>query len=431
MKHVVIGTAGHIDHGKTELVKALTGINPDRLKEEQERGITIDIGFAPLQLPGGLTAGFVDVPGHERFVKNMLAGVWGIDLVLLVVAADESIKPQTREHFDICTLLRVPRGLIALTKVDLVDADLRELAMLEVREFVRGSFLEEAPLIGVSARTGEGLDRLREAIAEAAAEVRPGRGGALMRLPVDRSFSIRGFGTVVTGTLVSGVLAEGEEIAIEPEGRRSRVRGIQVHAEPVREAHAGQRTAVNLQGLETSSVARGAVIGHPGELAPASLLDVRLSLLAGAPAPLKDLSRVRFHQGTSELLARVKLLGRAALKPGEESFAQLRLERPGCCLPGDRFVLRRYSPPVTIGGGVVLDASPPKHRGSRHDDLTDRLERLEGSSPEGALMIYLETEPAGMRAAPLAARMGRTAAELAGLVGTAVAQERVLVVGEG
>ncbi|MGH9869279.1 MAG: selenocysteine-specific translation elongation factor [Candidatus Polarisedimenticolia bacterium] len=431
MKHVVIGTAGHIDHGKTELVKALTGINPDRLKEEQERGITIDIGFAPLPLGGGLTAGFVDVPGHERFIKNMLAGVWGIDMVLLVVAADESIKPQTREHFEICSLLRVPRGIIALTKVDLVDADLRELAMLEVREFVRGSFLDEAPLVGVSARTGEGLDRLRQAITEMAEDVRPGRGGALMRLPVDRSFSMRGFGTVVTGTLVSGMLAEGDEVAIEPQGRMSRVRGIQVHSESVREARAGQRTAVNLQGLETGSVARGAVLGHPGELSATSLLDVRLSMLAGSPAPLKDMSRVRFHQGTSELLARVKLLGRPVLAPGEESFAQLRLERPGCCLPGDRFVVRRYSPPVTIGGGVVLDAFPPKHKGVSHAALTGRLERLERASPEEALMIYLETETAGMRVATLAARMGRTAGELGGVVEPAVALARVLVVGEG
>jgi selenocysteine-specific elongation factor len=431
MRHVVVGTAGHIDHGKTELVKALTGINPDRLKEEQERGITIDIGFAPLPIGPDLTVGFVDVPGHEKFVKNMLAGVWGIDLVLLVISADESIMPQTREHFEICSLLRVPRGLIALTKIDLVDSDLRELAALEVREFVRGSFLESAPIVPVSARTGEGLDALREAIGSLAQQGEPGRGGSLLRLPVDRAFSIRGFGTVVTGTLVSGRLAEADEVALYPGGAASRVRGLQVHGRSVGEARAGQRTAVNLHGLDAAAVSRGDVLGRPGELASTSLLDVSLSLLSSAPAPLKDLARVRFHQGTSELLARVKLLDRARLEPGEEGFAQLRLERPGCCLPSDRFVLRRYSPPVTIGGGSILDIQPAKHRGHGDRALPERLERLRRAPPEQALMIYLEGEPSGCRLTALAVRAGRTAAEAAALLQDASRSGRVVAVGEG
>jgi selenocysteine-specific elongation factor len=308
MKHVVVGTAGHIDHGKTELVKALTGVNTDRFKEEQERGITIDIGFAPLPLGPDLTAGFVDVPGHEKFVKNMLAGIWGIDLVLLVIAADESIMPQTREHFEICSLLRVKRGLVALTKIDLVDADIAELAALEVRDFVRGSFLEEAPILPVSSRTGAGIDRLKAEIGEAARQIEPGRPSSLLRLPVDRAFSMRGFGTVVTGTLVSGTIAEGDEVAVYPEGKVCRARGLQVHNAPVTEARAGQRTAVNLGGIDTSEVERGHVLGRPGQMRPSCLLDVKLKLLATAPGPLKDLGRVRFHQGTSELLARVRLL---------------------------------------------------------------------------------------------------------------------------
>jgi selenocysteine-specific elongation factor len=431
MRHVVVGTAGHIDHGKTQLVKALTGINPDRLKEEQERGITIDIGFAPLPLGPDLTVGFVDVPGHEKFVKNMLAGVWGIDLVLLVVAADESIMPQTREHFEICSLLRVPRGLIALTKIDLVDADLRELAAMEVREFVRGSFLENAPVVPVSARTGEGLDDLRSAIRSLAQQGEPGRGGAVMRLPIDRAFSIRGFGTVITGTLVSGRLAEADEVALYPGGATTRVRGLQVHGQPVREARPGQRTAVNLHGMDAAAVSRGDVMGRPGELTSTSLLDVTLSLLASAPAPLKDLARVRFHQGTSELLARVKLLDRPRLEPGDEALAQLRLERPGCCLPSDRFVLRRYSPPVTIGGGTILDIQPAKHRGAGDPVLLGQLERLREAPPQQALMIYLEGEPAGCRLTALAMRAGRTAAEAAGLLEDAVRSGRVVSIGEG
>ncbi len=430
MKHVVVGTAGHIDHGKTRLVKALTGVDTDRFKEEQERGITIDIGFAPLPLGPGLTVGFVDVPGHERFVKNMLAGIWGIDLVMLVVAADESIKPQTREHFDICSMLRVARGVIALTKIDLVDRELVELVSLEVREFVRGSFLEDAPLVPVSAKTGEGLDRLRSALADCAGRARAGRPAGILRLPVDRSFSVRGFGTVVTGTLVSGSIEDGGDAAVYPQGMTCRVRGLQVHNETVSSASAGQRTAVNLQGVDSSAVRRGDVLARPGELSPTSLLDVRLTLLPHAPAPLKDMARVRFHQGTSELLARVRLLGQEVLAPGGQSYAQVRLERPGCCLPGDRFVIRRYSPTVTIGGGVVLDAHPVKHRGAASADLLGRLARLETADARGALAIYLEGEPAGLAIADLAVRAGRTKEEVLELAGKKDAGRDILKTGE-
>jgi len=417
MKRVVVGTAGHIDHGKTELVRALTGVNADRFKEEQERGITIDIGFAPLELGPDLTIGFIDVPGHEKFVKNMLAGIWGIDLVLLVVSADESIKPQTREHFDICSLLRVKSGLIALTKTDLVDPELVELASMEVREFTRGSFLERAPIVPVSAKTGDGITALKEAIGSAAREVEPGRGSALLRLPVDRSFSMKGFGTVVTGTLVSGEVGEGDELMVYPAGRPCRVRGMQVHGLAVTRARAGQRIALNLSGIDATAVGRGDVVARPGQMAPSSLMDVRLRLLPSAPGPIKDLARVRFHQGTSELLARVKLLDVAGkLEPGQEALAQLRLEKPGLSLPSDRFVVRRYSPTVTIGGGVVLDAHASKHTGPMPAELARRLERLESADALGSIKVYLESEPAGSSLQALAVRAGRAPDEVMALM---------------
>jgi len=328
-------------------------------------------------------------------------------------------------------MLRVRRGVIALTKIDLVDRDLIELVSLEIREFVRGSFLEEAPVVPVSAKTGEGLDRLRAALADGAALARAGRTTGVLRLPVDRSFSVRGFGTVVTGTLVSGSIEDGGEAAVYPQGMTCRVRGLQVHNEPVSSASAGQRTAVNLQGVDSSAVSRGDVLARPGELSPTSLLDVRLSLLAHAPAPLKDMARVRFHQGTSELLARVRLLGQDVLAPGGQAYAQIRLERPGCCLPGDRFVIRRYSPTVTIGGGVVLDAHPVKHRGAAREDLLGRLGRLEAADARETLAIYLEGEPAGLAVTDLAVRAGRTKAEVLELAGKKGAGRDILKTGEG
>ncbi|MCZ6695068.1 MAG: selenocysteine-specific translation elongation factor [Acidobacteria bacterium] len=361
-RQLVVGTAGHIDHGKSQLVRALTGIDPDRLKEERERGITIDLGFARLLLEDGTRVGFVDVPGHERFVKNMLAGIGGIDLVLLVIAADESIKPQTVEHFDICRLLGIREGIIVLTKSDLVDRELLDLVSLEAREFVAGSFLQEAPIIPLSSRTGDGLDALREALAVAAERVPARKAGGLMRLPVDRSFSIRGFGSVVTGTLIAGDIREGDELAILPGGMTAKVRRLEVFNETTSIAYPGQRTAVNLQGVEAGAIERGDLLTVPGVLETWPLLDVEIDLLGTAAAPLKDLTRVRFHHGTVEAMARIKLLDRAALRPGTRTFGQIRLERPLAALPGDRFIIRRYSPAVTIGGGVILHNRPPKLR---------------------------------------------------------------------
>src|SRR5438093_2129737 len=327
MKDIIVGTAGHIDHGKSALVRALTGTDPDRLKEEKERGITIDLGFAHLDLGGGVVASFIDVPGHERFVRNMLAGAHGIDAVMLVVAADESVMPQTREHFHICRLLGVPRGLVALTKCDLADAETQALAEMEVRELVAGSFLEGAPVVRVSARTGEGLDEIRRGLREMALRAGERPTDGLLRLPVDRVFTLRGFGTVVTGTLVSGRLDAGEEIEVLPSGRRVRVRGLQVHGEPVESVAAGSRAAVNLASVEVDELSRGDVLARPGTVASSSILDVEMTLLPGQK-PLKDQTRVRVHVASAERLARVRLLATARLAPGETARAQLRLERP-------------------------------------------------------------------------------------------------------
>jgi len=427
MKHVIVGTAGHIDHGKTELVRALTGVDCDRLQEEKKRGITIDIGFAPLSLMGDVAVGFVDVPGHERFVKNMLAGASGIDLVLLVVSAEESIKPQTREHFDICRLLGVQSGLIALTKADLADEDLRALVALEVRDLVKGSFLEGAPILPVSARTGEGLEELKAALHERALAVSPRSSASFCRLPVDRSFSIRGFGTVVTGTLITGEIRDGEEMEIYPRGIRAKVRGIQVHGAAVASAVAGQRAALNLQGVDAGAVSRGDLLAPPDFMKPSSLHDVELHLLPSS-APLKDLARVRYHQGTSEALARVKLIGASRVEPGGTAFAQLRLESPGMSLPGDRFVLRRYSPMVTIGGGLVLDAHPEKHRGEA-GERPAALEALRSGAV--ALAAHaLASSPGGMTPGGLVVRTGRSPAEVAAMAADLVRSGRVVAAGD-
>ena len=362
MKSVIVGTAGHIDHGKTALVRALTGIDADRLEEEKRRGITIDIGFAHLELPTPqgktLQLGFVDVPGHERFVRNMLAGIGGIDLVLLVIAADESIKPQTREHFDICRLLSVRCGIAVLTKSDLVDPETLEVVRLEVEEFLRGSFLgPPSPIIPVSSLTGAGLDRLKQELAKAAAEVPPRDSNALSRLPIDRVFTMKGFGTVVTGTLISGSIRKEEELEVFPRGQRVRVRGLQVHGQPADHTLAGQRTALNLASVTRSDLSRGMILAPLETFRPTSRVDVKLSLLSSVK-PLKDRARVHLHAYTSETIATVVLYGKKLLPPGEDAFAQLRLAESTLLLPGDRFIIRQFSPLVTIGGGVVLDAMP-------------------------------------------------------------------------
>ncbi len=362
MKSVIVGTAGHIDHGKTALVKALTGIDADRLEEEKRRGITIDIGFAHLELPapGGeaLRLGFVDVPGHERFVRNMLAGVGGIDMVLLVIAADESIKPQTREHFDICRLLSIRRGITVLTKSDMVDAETLDVVRLEVEEFLRGSFLDpsHAPIIPVSSLTSAGLGELKRALATIGAEVPSKDPARLTRLPIDRVFVMKGFGTVVTGTLISGAIAKEEELEIFPRGRRVRVRGIQVHGSASDKALAGQRTALNLAGVTSDDLARGMTLAAPGVFRTTRQLDVSLSLLASAK-PLRDRARVHFHAYTAEAIAEVVLYSAKQIAAGSTAYAQLRLAEPMLLLPGDRFILRQFSPVITIGGGVVLNSA--------------------------------------------------------------------------
>jgi len=404
-RHVVVGTAGHIDHGKTSLVKALTGTDTDRLPEEKARGITIDLGFAFLEEPDGLTIEIVDVPGHERFVKNMLAGVGGIDLAMLVIAADEGVMPQTREHLAICSLLRIRTGLVVLTKIDMVEADWIELVRDDVAGLVRGSFLESAPIVAVSAKTGAGLDELRGTLRKLAATV-PERGTEqLTRLPIDRVFTIKGFGTVVTGTLAAGALRVEDRVEVFPRGLVAKVRGVQTHGRSVERALAGQRTAVNLQGLERAAVERGDVIGHAGTLLAATLVDGTLELLADAPRSLETRDRVRFHAGTSEIMARVLLFETTELAPGGRAFARFRLEAPLVALPGDRFVVRSYSPIVTIGGGTLLDVDPARTR-LKAPARVAHLRTLETGTPDQVVEEHVRhAGVAGIRLAALAARV--------------------------
>jgi selenocysteine-specific elongation factor len=431
MKSIIVGTAGHIDHGKTALVKALTGIDADRLAEEKRRGITIDLGFAHLDLPGAngepLHIGFVDVPGHERFVRNMLAGVGGIDLVLLVIAADESIKPQTREHFDILQLLGVQRGVTVLTKSDAVDAETLDVVRLEVEEFLRGSFLEGQPSIAVSSLTGAGLDDLKRAIIAAAAEVRPRDADALARLPIDRVFTMKGFGTVVTGTLVAGTVRREEELEVFPTGQKVRVRGVQVHGLAADAAVAGQRTALNLAGASTDDLARGMTLAPVATFQTTRRVDVRLNLLSSAPRPLKSRSRVHLHSNTMETVAEIGLHGAKQLAAGAQAYARLKLPQPALLLPGDRFIIRQFSPVVTIGGGVVLDAaSIPRMPG-----LESFLQVLESGDPEAMLRARIARRGhGGISMARLIAETGWTRDFLEARLARAVKDARVLRVGD-
>jgi selenocysteine-specific elongation factor len=404
MKNIIVGTAGHIDHGKTALVKALTGIDADRLEEEKRRGITIDIGFAHLQLAPDLRLGFVDVPGHERFVKNMLAGVGGIDLLLFVVAADESIKPQTREHFDICRLLGIRRGIVALTKSDLVEPELVDLVRLEMEEFTAGSFLEGAPVVPVSSTTGAGLADLRRELECMARAVAEKNAGGHFRLPIDRSFSVKGFGTVVTGTLISGSVRKEQEVELYPTGRRLRVRGVQVYGKSAAEARAGERTALNLADIEPTEIARGMTLADPGRFQPTRQLDCRLDLLSSAK-PLKHRAPVHFHVGTAEIEAEVRMLGTtAALQPGSSAFARLVLREPALVLPGDRFIIRMFSPVVTIGGGVVLDMAGIRYR--KADKPAERLEILAGADIGARVSLLVRESGFGMSIPAIVARTG-------------------------
>ncbi len=418
MRHVVVGTAGHIDHGKSSLVRALTGIDPDRLAEEKARGITIDLGFAHLDL-GDLRIGFVDVPGHEKFVRNMLAGAAGFDVMLLVVAADESVMPQTVEHLSICRLLGVTAAVVALTRVDLVDdPDLVELVGLEVADALAGGPLEDAPILPVSSASGEGLGRLRTALVEAADRAPRRDPEGPFRLPVDRVFSVRGFGAVVTGTLVSGRVRAGDEVAVLPGGGRARVRGVQVHGSPVEGASVGQRAALNLAGASRIDVARGSVVAAPDALRATRMLDADLEVVDWASAPVADEARVHLHLGAAAVLARVRLLGgRRALPPGGTAPAQLRLESPLVAARGDRFIIRRYSPVVTIGGGLVLDALPPK-RSPRSEGQLRAVEALRAGPTDVGLRFLEEAGPSGMTPEDLARRLGLASA--AGVVRTLV-----------
>jgi len=427
IKHVIVGTAGHIDHGKSALVEALTGTNPDRLEEEKRRGITIDLGFAFLDLDNA-RLGFVDVPGHERFVRNMLAGVGGTDLLLLVIAANESIKPQTREHFDICRLLGIPRGIIAITKSDLVDADMLGLVRLEIEEFVRASFLEGAPIVPVSAKTGDGLDALKRELLHAAQAVAARDATRHLRLPIDRAFAMKGFGTVVTGTLVAGTLKPEDEVELYPTRKRVRVRGLHSGGKAVERAVAGQRTAVNLAALGREEIQRGMVLAPPGVFQPSVRLDARVTLLASA-RPLKNRAKVHFHQGTAERIAEVVLLLRDELPPGESALAQLRLSEPALLLPGDRFILRQFSPVVTIGGGTVLDARARRHR--RNDPAVAAFpETLERGNHEETLAALAASSQRGMTLAEIISRTGWTEAEVRRAVKNLSAAKQLRVVGE-
>jgi selenocysteine-specific elongation factor len=409
MKSVIVGTAGHIDHGKTALVKALTGIDADRLEEEKRRGITIDIGFANLELPmpGGetLRLGFVDVPGHERFVRNMLAGVGGIDLVLLVIGADESIKPQTREHFDICRLLAVRRGITVLTKSDAVDQETLAVVRAEVQDFLRGSLLGYPnPMVAVSSLTGAGIDDLKRELVKVAGEVPAKDSNAIARLPIDRVFTMKGFGTVVTGTLVSGTIQKEDEFEVFPTGKRVRVRGVQVHGKSAERAVAGQRTALNLAGATTEELARGMMLAPTSTFHATARVDVELSLLASAK-PLKDRARVHFHSYTSESIATVVLYGQKQVGPGETAFAQLRLSEPTLLLPGDRFIIRQFSPVITSGGGVVVENTPPK----RVKDGTDYARFLKTLSEESqAGILRARVSASGAKGLSITEAVART-----------------------
>jgi selenocysteine-specific elongation factor len=431
MKSLIIGTAGHIDHGKTALVKALTGIDADRLAEEKRRGITIDLGFAHMDMPEPngdvLRIGFVDVPGHERFVRNMLAGVGGIDLVLLVIAADESIKPQTREHFDILQLIGVSHGITVLTKSDAVDADTLDIVRLEVEEFLRGTFLEHAPIVAVSSLTGVGLDDLKLSILNVSTNLPQRDSQTLARLPIDRVFTMKGFGTVATGTLISGTIRKEEELQAFPTGRFVRVRGIQVHGSSTDFATAGQRTALNLAGASPEDLSRGMILAPREVFATTRRLDVRLRLLSSAPRPLKNHARVHFHCYTMETVAEIVMHRSKQVDPGQEVFARVRIPGPSLLLPGDRFIIREFSPVVTIGGGAVLDSAPLQRSSPTESDL----EILGGEDRGSILRFRIERRRhAGISLAGLVQETGWTAKFIDTQLRKSVAEAQIVQAGD-
>ena len=402
MKQIILGTAGHIDHGKTSLIKAVTGTNTDRLKEEQLRGITIELGFASLDLPSGRHLGIVDVPGHEKFVKNMVAGATGIDMVAMVIAADEGVMPQTREHMEICSLLGVEYGLVALTKIDMIDEEWLELVEEDIREFVAGTFLEDKAIVPVSSANGEGIDTFVAALDDLSGQIPERSSSNLFRLPVDRVFTMKGFGTVITGSLMSGKVKVGDNVMIYPSGIPSKVRGIQVHGESVEAAHSGMRTAINFQGLEKASIERGQVLSTANALLPSYMVDVSLHYLESNKKKIKNRSRVRLHTGTSEIMGNLILLEQEGLRPGEDTVAQIRLDVPVAVVRDDRFVLRSYSPVRTIGGGRVLNPVPEKHKRFR-SEVVEGLNRLITDDLEDVIAYHVMA--AGVRGVSFSALM--------------------------
>ena len=413
MRNVIVGTAGHVDHGKTCLIRALTGTDTDRLKEEKKRGITIDLGFAEMPNPSGQQIGIIDVPGHERFVRNMLAGIGGIDLVLLVVAADEGVMPQTIEHFEILKMLDIKKGIVVITKMDLVDEDWLELVKDDVAATVKGTFLEGAPVVAVSSHTGENIDQLRALILEKVKDVANRREDpSLLRIPIDRVFTMEGFGTVITGTLVEGSVRVGDEVQIYPGERIAKVRNLQVHGKAVDAAFAGQRTAVNLVNVKKDEIKRGDVLAAKGTLELTRMLDVKIRMFDDAPRTLVNGSRLHLYYGSAEALCKAILLDADALESGASGYAQLRMEEEVAVRKGDRFIIRFYSPVETIGGGVILDANPVKHKRFRKE-VIDALKILEGGDEEAVLeQILRETSKLLPSKKDLTVRLGRTTEEV-------------------
>jgi selenocysteine-specific elongation factor len=428
MREIVLGTAGHVDHGKTSLVKALTGIDTDRLKEEKARGITIELGFAYLDLPCGHRLGIVDVPGHEKFVRNMVAGVAGIDILAFVIAADEGIMPQTREHFEICRLLGVERGIIVITKKDMVEPDWLAMVQEEVRDYFKGSFLAEAPMLSVSSVTGEGLAEVRNALDQLVAASDFSEAYGPFRLPVDRVFSIKGFGAVITGTSISGRIGLGDEITLYPSGQQGRVRGIQVHAADVREVEAGHRTAINIQGVDKDLIRRGEVAAKPGSLQPSYIMDADFIYLALNEKKLKNRTRVRIHLGTAEIMGRVVLLDDDEISPGSTANVQLLFEEPACAWPDDHYVIRSYSPVFTIGGGRILNGGAAKKKRFRESNREIFRIYHEGSPEEQVLLHLTEAGPAGLTGDELAVRMGLFGNRLKKILAGPISGRKVVVV---
>ncbi len=428
MDHVIVGTAGHIDHGKSALVRALTGTDPDTLPEEKARGMTIELGFVFLDDPAyAKQIVFIDVPGHEKFVKTMAAGASNIDAALFVIAADEGISVQTREHFDILKLLGVKLGAVALTKSDLVDeARVAELTAA-VRNFVRGSFLADAPILPVSALTGAGVEAVKAALREIGLRVAPRPDSGIFRMPVDRVFTMHGFGTVVAGTILGGMVKAGDRIEIYPEGLKSRVRGLQVHKSKADFSGVGKRTALNLQDVRKEDLRRGQVAAAEGSLVPTARLDARLDVLESADREIKHRERVRLHIGTDEVMARLAILGGQTVMPGASSPVQLILERPTVALPGDRFVIRSFSPLVTIGGGQVLDANPGKHK-RFSGRVLEGLEKLGGTSRDAVEQMFVQSDGTPQGVHEIALKLGRGEPEVAAVVAELAADGSLVIV---